>query len=171
MIDERDWMIIERLQQGVPLCPTPFAEMAGDLGMSEEEFLQRTNRLHEQGIIRRIGPRVRHHRLGIEGNIMVVWRVPAERQDEVGAVFAANEHVSHCYVRPAFAGFPHTLYTMIHARDVATAEGVVAEMAQQSGMTEHMLLSTVSELKKTSPRYRRPGVCPRKAGDSPSAGD
>lgn len=156
MIEERDWTIIERLQEGVPLCPTPFAEIAADLGMAEDEVLERVNGLHREGVIRRIGPRVRHHRLGIEGNIMVVWRVPPERQDEVGQMFAADEHVSHCYIRPAFEGFPHTLYTMIHARDVETAQRVVAEMAQQSGITDHLLLATVRELKKTSPTYHRP---------------
>lgn len=156
VIEERDWDIIERLQEGIPLSPTPFAQMAADTSMGEDEFLQRVNRLHDEGVIRRIGPRVRHHRLGIEGNIMVVWNVPPERREEVGDLFAANEHVSHCYIRPAFEGFPHTLYTMIHARDVQTAQRVVAEMAEQSGISDHMLLATVRELKKTSPTYHRP---------------
>ena len=106
MMEERDWAVIERLQEGIPLSPSPFAEMADDIGVSEDEFLQRVNRLHDEGVIRRLGPRVRHHQIGIAGNIMVVWRVPRERQQEVGELFAADEHVSHCYVRPAFEGFP-----------------------------------------------------------------
>jgi len=156
MIGDRDWAVIERLQEGIPLSPRPFAEMADSVGMSEDEFLQRVNRLHEEGIIRRLGPRVRHHRLGIEGNIMVVWRVPDEKKTEIGELFAADDHVSHCYVRPSFEGFPYSLYTMIHARDMATAKGIVASLAKQSGLSDYLLLPTVRELKKTSPTYRRP---------------
>jgi DNA-binding Lrp family transcriptional regulator len=156
MIDSQDWDIIERLQQGFPLCATPFAAMAADVGMAEDEFLSRTRRLVEAGIIRRLGPRVRHHRVGIEGNIMAVWCVPPERRQEVGELFAADEHVSHCYARPAFEGFRYTLYTMIHARDVETARGIAQTLSERSGLTDFQLLSTVRELKKASPRYRRP---------------
>ena len=156
MIEPRDWDVIERLQQGIPLCLAPYAAMAADVGQTEDEFLQRARQLHEQGIIRRLGPRVRHHRVGIEGNIMVVWRVPEERRQEVGKLFADDEHVSHCYVRPTFEGFPYCLYTMIHARDAQTARGIAAAMSERSGIADYRLLPTVRELKKTSPRYRRP---------------
>lgn len=156
MIDHRDWQVLVRLQAGVPLCPQPFADMAGDVGMEEADFLQRVRRLQAEGIIRRLGPRVRHHRVGIAGNIMVVWQVSDERQQEVGELFAASPHVSHCYLRPTFDGFPYNLYTMIHARDTAAAEAIVTELAKLSGLTEYRLLPTVRELKKTTPRYQPP---------------
>jgi len=156
MMDDRDWTVVERLQEGLPLVPEPFAAMAAGVGMTADEFLERVNRLHDEGVIRRLGPRVRHHRVGIAGNIMVVWRVPKERETEVGELFAADEHVSHCYVRPAFAGFPYTLYTMVHGPDPEAVRQTVANLAAQSGLTDVLLLPTVRELKKTSPRYRRP---------------
>lgn len=156
MIDSRDWLVLERLQQGIPLTACPFADMAASVGMDEDEFLRRVQRLHEGGVIRRIGPRVRHHRVGIGGNIMVAWRVPRERQDEVGRLLAADDHVSHCYVRPAFQGFPYTLYTMVHGPDTQAVRRTVSRLSQQSGLSEYVLLPTLRELKKTSPVYRRP---------------
>ncbi|NSW57529.1 MAG: Lrp/AsnC family transcriptional regulator [Armatimonadetes bacterium] len=156
MIDPADWLVIERLQQGIPLTERPFQEMAGDTGMSEDEFLCRMRRLRDEGVIRRLGPRLRHRQAGIAGNVMVVWKVPLARQDEVGRLFAGDSHVSHCYLRPAFEGFPYTLYTMIHGPDVDTVHQVIRRLAQQSGLSEFLLLSTVRELKKTSPVYRRP---------------
>ncbi|MGE5530514.1 MAG: Lrp/AsnC family transcriptional regulator [Bacteroidota bacterium] len=155
MIDRQDWVVLERLQDGIPLCSSPFAQMAREVGMDEEEFLQRVRRLSAEGIIRRLGPRVRHHRVGIEGNIMVVWRVPEERKQKVGEMFAASPHVSHCYLRPPFEGFPYNLYTMIHGRDVETARSVVSGLAERSGLEEYLPLPTVRELKKTTPRYHR----------------
>jgi len=155
MIEARDWDVIERLQEGIPLVAEPFAAMAQDVGMTAEEFLQRVNRLKDEGAIRRLGPRVRHHRVGIAGNIMVCWRVPQERQGEVGELFAADEHVSHCYIRPAFAGFPYTLYTMVHGPDDEAVKQTVAAMAERAGVSDYLLLPTVRELKKISPTYRR----------------
>lgn len=156
MIDRQDWAVLVRLQDGIPLCPRPFDEMARDLAMDEAELLERVRRLQAEGIIRRLGPRVRHHRVGIEGNIMVVWQVPDERKQEVGELFAASQHVSHCYLRPPFEGFPYNLYTMIHARDTVAAEAIVAELAKLSGLSDYLLLPTVRELKKTTPRYQPP---------------
>ncbi|MDI9586715.1 MAG: AsnC family transcriptional regulator [Acidobacteriota bacterium] len=156
MTDPTDWLVIERLQQGIPLAGRPFQEMARDTGMSEDEFLRRARRLQHEGVIRRLGPRMRHRRAGISGNIMVVWKVPGARQDEVGRLFADDSHVSHCYLRPAFEGFPYTLYTMIHGPDLDAVHQTVRRLAQESGLSEYLLLTTVRELKKTSPVYRRP---------------
>lgn len=156
MIDARDWTVLERLQEGIPLVAEPFAAMAQEVGMPADEFLQRVQRLKDEGAVRRIGPRVRHHRVGIGGNIMVCWRVEPQRQGEVGELFASDEHVSHCYIRPAFAGFPYTLYTMVHGPDDEAVKQTVAAMAAWAGVSDYLLLSTVRELKKISPKYRRP---------------
>lgn len=151
-----DWAVIEALQEGIPVCERPFARLAEGAGMSEGELIERTRRLQGAGAIRRLGPRVRHHRVGVRGNIMVAWRVPDERADEVGGAFAASENVSHCYLRPPFEGFPYNLYTMVHAPDASSAEDMVGELARRAGVTDYAMLHTVRELKKSTPVYRRP---------------
>lgn len=156
MIDKIDWKIIERLQKGIPLHPRPFELMAQEIELSEDEFLKRIQRLSECDVIRRIAPRVRHHKVGIEGNIMVVWRVPVEQTQQIGKLFAGEESVSHCYTRPTFEGFPYNLYTMLHARNHEAVQDIIMQMSQKSGITDYQMLKTVRELKKTSPRYQRP---------------
>ena len=156
MMDAADWIVVEQLQTGIPLCPRPFAELAANVGMTEAEFIERVGRLHSEGVVRRIGPRLRHHRVGIRGNVLVVWRVCDERVAEVAQRFAAEEHVSHCYERPPFDGFPYNLYTMVHAPDIPAAERIIARMSSESDVTDYLLLPTVRELKKTSPVYHRP---------------
>jgi siroheme decarboxylase len=156
-MDESDWAVLERLQQGIPLCSRPFAVMADDAGMSEEEFLRRVRALVQGGQIRRLGPRLRHHAVGVRGNIMVVWQVPGERVDEVGELLASSPAVTHCYVRPPFEGFPYNIYSMVHAADVTAAEAVIRELAARCGVTDYRMLHTVRELKKSTPIYRRPG--------------
>jgi DNA-binding Lrp family transcriptional regulator len=155
-MDERDWQVLERLQEGIPLCPRPFAAMAEDVGMSERDLLERVRSLLADGDIRRLGPRIRHHKAGVLGNIMVVWQVPDERVDEVGGILAASPAVTHCYVRPTFEGFPYNLYSMVHAADLPAAEGVVRELAKRCGIEDYQMLRTLRELKKSTPVYRRP---------------
>jgi DNA-binding Lrp family transcriptional regulator len=155
-LDDDDWSVIEALQKGLPLVERPFVPPAEQAGMPETEFLSRVRRLIEPGVIRRLGPRVRHHRVGVRGNIMAVWRVPEDRLDEVAPVFVASPNVSHCYLRPAFEGFPYNLYTMVHAADTPAAERVIAQLAEQSRVAEYLMLHTVRELKKSTPVYRRP---------------
>ncbi len=156
MIQERDWDLIERLQDGIPLASRPFAQVGQDLGMEEAEVLERVGRLLADGCLRRLGPRLRHQQAGVRGNIMVVWRVPPEQVESVGETLAASPHVTHCYQRPAFEGFPYNLYSMVHASDVTTAEAVVASLAQACGICDYRMLHTLRELKKSTPLYRRP---------------
>jgi DNA-binding Lrp family transcriptional regulator len=155
-MDAADWIVIERLQQGIPLCPRPFAAMAEDLGMSEHDFLRRIRALMADGSVRRLGPRVRHHQAGILGNIMVAWQVPDDRVDEVGATLAASPSVTHCYERPPFEGFPYNVYSMVHAADLPAAESIVRELSDLCGVREYQMLRTVRELKKSTPVYRHP---------------
>ena len=155
-MDAADWKVIERLQQGIPLCPRPFAAMAEEIGMSEDDLLRRVRAMVGEGSIRRLGPRIRHHQAGVRGNIMVAWRVPDDRVEEVGATLAASPAVTHCYERPPFEGFPYNVYSMVHAADLPAAEAVVRDLAARCRVHEYQMLKTVRELKKSTPVYRRP---------------
>lgn len=155
-MDETDWAVIERLQAGVPLCERPFAEMAASVGISESDFIERVRRLRDEGVVRRLGPRLRHHKVGVHGNIMVVWAVADERLEEVGNLFAGARCVSHCYVRPPADGLPYTLYTMVHARDMDQARQIVLDLSRKAGISDYRLLPTVRELKKSTPTYCSP---------------
>jgi len=115
---------------------------------------ERIGRLCRQGVIRRLGARIAHLRAGLHGNVMVVWQVPAERVEEVGRTFAREPAVSHCYEREPQPDFPYNLYTMIHAPDPEAARRLIQDLSQAVAITDFVMLPTVRELKKTSPRYR-----------------
>jgi DNA-binding Lrp family transcriptional regulator len=153
-MDATDRALVERLQTGIPLCPRPYREIGEACGLSEEEVIARIGRLCEEGVIRRLGARVAHLRAGIHGNVMVVWRVPEERVEEVGQALAREPAISHCYEREPQADFPYNLYTMVHAADLAAAEALVERLGRAVGVSDFVMLPTVRELKKTSPRYR-----------------
>jgi len=155
-IDARDWAVIEQLQKGIALARRPFDYLAMSAGLSFEEFLTRMLRLKHEGVIRRMGVRLRHHRLGVQANVLTIWRVPEDDVERVGALFASLPEVSHCYTRTTYPGFPFNLYAMVHARTQAQLGKVIRRMARESGIKDHLLLRTLRELKKSTPRYWRP---------------
>jgi DNA-binding Lrp family transcriptional regulator len=157
-IDRRDWAVIEQLQNGVALARRPFDYLALAADMTLEEFLTRMLRLKHDGLIRRMGVRLRHHEAGVRGNMLTVWRVPEEDVERVGTLFAAMPEVSHCYTRATYEGFPYNLYAMVHGRTQAHVGRTVRKMARESGIGEYVTLKTLRELKKSTPRYRPPGT-------------
>lgn len=150
---ELERTIISLLQEDLPLVERPFVELASRAGVTENGFLAVVRRLEESGVIRRFGATVRHRRLGVQANGMSVWNVPEERQDEVGELLSACEEVSHCYVRPAFDGFPYSLYAMIHGTSREAVAAVAGRVADQCGISDYALLYSTRELKKTSMKY------------------
>ena len=152
-MDTADHALIARLQDGLPLSPHPYQIIGEACGLSEDETIERIAALCRQGVIRRLGARVGHLQAGIEGNIMVVWQVPPARVEEVGQLFAAQPAISHCYERERQPEFPYNLYTMVHAPNPEAARRLIQDLSELTGLTDFVMLPTVRELKKTSPRY------------------
>lgn len=152
-IDALDKRIIARLQGDLPLEPRPFAGLAAELGLSEAQVVERIARLERDKIMRRFGATLRHQQSGFPANVMVAWRVPEERVDEVGERLASFRRVSHCYWRRPCADFPYNVFSMVHGKSEQECRELVAEMARAVEGIEHELLFSVEELKKTSMQY------------------
>jgi DNA-binding Lrp family transcriptional regulator len=153
-VDTSDHALVARLQEGIPLSPQPYREIGEACGLGEEEVLERIGRLVREGVIRRLGARVGHLQAGVHGNIMVVWPVPEARVEEVGRFFAEQAAISHCYEREPQPDFPYNMYTMVHAADPEAARRLVEQFSRVVAISDFVMLPTVRELKKTSPRYR-----------------
>ncbi len=54
-LDTIDRKLLDLMQQDFPLSATPWRQLGQQLGISEEEVLERVRRLKETGIVRRIG--------------------------------------------------------------------------------------------------------------------
>jgi len=152
-MDETDRRIIAVLQGGLSASTRPWRDAAERVGLEVDDLIDRLERMREEKILRGVRAILDQRKLGLEGNVMVAWRVDAERVDTVGERFAARREVTHCILRTTAPGWPYNLYTMIHAATPDAARAVVREMAQAGGVTEFVPLETVRELKKTPPRY------------------
>ena len=148
-----DRAAVRALQKDLPIVESPFAELARELEMSEDELLARAKAFLESGVMRRYAAVLRHQRAGYRANAMVCWQVELERIDEAGAILASHPAVSHCYQRPASADWPYPLYTMVHCRDEAELERVIADLAASVGLTDFRILRSIKEYKKSRVAY------------------
>ena len=153
MINALDKRIINIVQGDLPLTPTPFADVAEQLGISEERLIARIKELKEHGIIRRFGATLRHQEAGFSSNAMVVWKVPRDRVDEVGEILAGFREVSHCYQREPQKDWPYNLYSMVHGSDREECRRIAQRMSQAVSITDYDLLFSSKEFKKTSMEY------------------
>ena len=145
----------------IPHSLTPFK----DWGVSCEE-LREDLALKR---MRRFGAILRHQDAGFADNAMVCFRLDERREtkdersvilseqseskDPAGAILAQKPYISHCYDRPAFEGFPYTLYAMMHAQSADELDRNIKEAAESIGNPDYVVLHSVRELKKTSYRF------------------
>lgn len=145
--------ILGAIQHGMPLSPTPYEDLARQIGISTDELLKILRQWKEEGKIRRAGAIVNHFRMGRGAGAMVVWNVPEEEADKTGELFASFSEVSHAYLRPTNEQWPYNLYTMVHAANEEELEGTIQTMSERSGVSDFRVLKTVQELKKVPPTY------------------
>ncbi|ABZ84529.1 heme biosynthesis protein [Heliomicrobium modesticaldum Ice1] len=153
MLTEIDKKLIRLLQEDLPVVPRPFAALAEQVGLTEEDVIARARRYHAEGLMRRFGVALRHREVGFTANGMGCWDVPEERAEEVGRIMATFPEVSHCYQRPRFDGWPYSHFTMIHGESRDDCEAVARRISAATGITNYRLLFSTEELKKTSMRY------------------
>lgn len=152
-LDPLDKKILVALQGDLDDSPEPYAKMARELGITEEEIIHRIRRLVDEGVIRRMGAMIRHIEAGIGYNGMVVWRVDPSRIEQVGNQLAAFREVTHCYERPSFGDKGGSLFTMVHAASEEGCLDIVRRMSRETGIEDYEILFSERELKKVSMTY------------------
>jgi DNA-binding Lrp family transcriptional regulator len=117
-INDNDRALLAAIENGLPLVPQPFAEIADRLGWEEARVIARLRHLIDNGAIKRFGVIVRHHELGYRANAMTVFDIENERLAAAGATLAALTFVTLCYRRPRRPpDWPYNLFCMIHGCD------------------------------------------------------
>ncbi len=150
---ETEEKILAMAGKDLPDTEQPFKTIADAVGATEQDVIDLLADLKKRKIIRRFGATLRHQKAGYGHNAMVAWRVPEERGDEVGEIFAARSEISHCYIRRTYPEWTYNFYTMIHGERPGHAQEVVAELEKVIGVDDNCVLKSLKELKKTSMVY------------------
>ena len=147
--------LILATQQGLPLTPEPYAELARTLGCDEATVLAGIEDLLARGVIRRIGVVPNHYAIGYSANGMSVWDVDDSVADALGERIGQLPFVTHCYRRPRhLPGWPYNLFAMLHGGNRGEVMAHVEEVRALLGAacrSSDVLFST-QILKKTGLR-------------------
>lgn len=154
-VDATDRALLAALETGLALQPRPFAVLGQRIGVTEQDVIERLQRLHAQGIITRFGVIVRHRELGYRANAMVVWDIPDDEVRAVAAILAAQPFVTLCYRRPRRPGWPYNLFCMIHGKDRETVRAQIVRANASAGTVERpqAVLFSTRAFKQHGARY------------------
>lgn len=97
-MDEIDRAIINRLQQSFPITDRPYLQAAEELGIEEDQLIQRLRSMLEQKQLSRFGPMYHAERLG-GGLSLCAIRVPEPDFERVSEQVNSFPEVAHNYAR------------------------------------------------------------------------
>ncbi len=152
-LSPEDRIVINEIQQDLPLIPHPFSDMAVKLGMNEGEFLEQYKSLLSRGIIRRFSASVNHRKVGYTANAMTCWTVPREEVEIAGQRLASLQEVSHCYERKTNPLWRYNLFAMIHSQTREGCQQIADKVSNDTGLIDYVLLFSTREFKKTRIKY------------------
>ncbi len=89
--------LLNDFQRDMSLSATPYADMAKQLNVSEEEVLQSIQSLQDRGAISRVGPVFRPNRIGV--STLAAMSVPEQELECVARIISAFPEVNHNYER------------------------------------------------------------------------
>ena len=124
--------LLNDFQRDMSLSATPYADMAKQLGVSEEEVLQSIQSLQENGVISRVGPVFRPNRIGV--STLAAMSVPADQLECVARIVSAFPEVNHNYERDHL----YNLWFVVTASSEEHLDIVLYEIEQH---TEQTLMS------------------------------
>ncbi len=150
---EEDKRYIRELQKDLEITNRPFLQSAQKLGITEEQLLQKAKYYEEIGVMRRFAAILRHREVGFISNGMIVWKVPEERIEAVGAQLGAFPQVSHCYQRPVYPDWPYNVFSMVHCKSNDDAQKIAQEIQGQIDVHDYKILFSSREFKKTRVEY------------------
>ncbi|MFC1943230.1 Lrp/AsnC family transcriptional regulator [Chloroflexota bacterium] len=152
-ISETDRVVINELQQDLPLVPMPFTAMSARLGIDVEDLLVQCQLLKQRGIIRRFGAAINHRQAGFKANAMTCWMTPPKVVDIVGQKLASLREVSHCYERKTNPLWRYNLFAMTHGHSREACQEIADKVSRETGLMDYVLLFSTKEFKKTRVKY------------------
>ena len=119
---------LQRWQRNFPILPRPFAIVAQEEGLTEEDLIAWTQALLDAGILSRLGAVVRPNTAG--ASTLAAMKVPKERLDDVAAVVSGQPEVTHNYARDHV----YNLWFVVTAADRAAVQATLNRIATATGL-------------------------------------
>lgn len=132
-LTEIERRLLDLYQRDFPLTPTPYADIARALGVSEAEVLAALRRLQNAGAVSRVGAVLRPRTVG--ASTLAAMAVPAERLEAIAAIVSAYPGVNHNYEREHRLN----LWFVATAADDAELATLLDDIEARTGLRVHRL--------------------------------
>ncbi|WP_417544994.1 AsnC family transcriptional regulator [Marinobacter sp.] len=96
-LDPTDQQLINHFQRHLPVCERPYLEMSRQLGISEQEVIERLQSLQSRDVVGRVGSVFEHSQAG--ASLLAAVAAPEEQMDLVAARINRAPGVNHNYAR------------------------------------------------------------------------
>jgi DNA-binding Lrp family transcriptional regulator len=130
-IDQLDREIINLIQLDIPLEPEPYKALAEKLGITEEKFLSRLERLIDLGAIRRLGGIFDSRKLGYTGTLCGV-KAPPEKIEVTAEVINSFSGVTHNYLRD----HEYNIWFTLLAKSKNEIDRIISEIKDRTGIQD-----------------------------------
>jgi len=97
-LDNLDRELLNKIQHGFPVVPEPYKDLALQLGIMEEEVINRLRALIDAGVIRRLGGIFDSRQVGYTGTLCAL-KVPEDKIESVAEVINEYSGITHNYLR------------------------------------------------------------------------
>lgn len=156
-VSDADRPLAALVEDGLPLLPRPYDAWAEALGRTPDGVTATLAAWLARGTLRRFGTVVRHHELGFAANAMTVFDVPDALVDACGEALARTPGVTLAYRRERAPGWRYNLFCMVHGRDRAAVQQVLAGLLPRCGLDRfaHAVLFSRRRFKQTGARRFR----------------
>lgn len=136
-MDGIDRSIINRLQDGFPVCERPYQAMAELLGLEESQLIARLERLLADKTLTRFGPMYQIERMGGAFSLAAM-SVPEADFDRVAAIVNAMPEVAHNYQR----AHPLNMWFVLATE---TPDGIQAAISRIEAATGNRVINVPKE--------------------------
>lgn len=130
-MDATDKAILNRIQSDFPISSRPYAVIADEFNLSEDEVIRRVQQLKSAGIIRRIGGNFVPGKLGYVSTLCA-GKVPEDKIETFASEVNRYTGVTHNYVREN----DYNVWFTFIAPARALIEQYLAEISKKTGIKE-----------------------------------
>jgi len=126
--DPAELSLVDRWQHNFPLVDKPFEVVGRSAALGEREAIGIFRRLHQTGVISRIGAVVKPNTIG--NSTLAALQVPADRLEEVADIVSREPLVTHNYERTHALN----LWFVIAGADADAIAATIERIRQQTGL-------------------------------------
>ncbi len=119
--------LLNDFQHGLSLSPTPYADLAEQLGVDESTVLENLHRLQAEGVVSRVGPVFRPNRLGV--STLAAMAVPGDELEKVAEIVSSFVEINHNYERD----HEFNLWFVVIGADRDALQAVLTEIEARTG--------------------------------------